>query len=991
LPTPGLVRLVTFWEVMDMKKVLSMVLSLLLLANLIPGALFLPVSAATSGDFSYTIANGEATITKYNGSGGDVVIPSTLGGYPVTTVGEKAFYKCTSMTSVTIPSSITTTKEQAFEGCSGLSGVYISDMTAWCNIEFGPNYGNPLGWAQKLYLNNVLVTDLVIPEGVTTIKYCAFWNLTNLTSVTIPSSVVSIDSCAFYGCTGLTSIVIPNGVTAIGDNAFNSCESLSLVLIPNTVATVGCDAFINCNNLTYVCFAGTESEREKISFEFDNTDLLNATWHYVKTPALESDFRYTVNNKKVTITEYEGNGGYVIIPDTLDGFPVTEIGHSAFDFCTGLISVTIPDGVTKIGDSAFWACDNLISVTIPNSVITIDSYAFSYCSSLTSVTIPGSVTTIGGSVFKGCTSLTSISVAVGNVNYCSADGVLFNKNKTMLIQYPGGRSGSYTIPNSVTTIDGFAFSMCAGLTSVTIPVSVTIIGSSAFHNCTSLTSVIIPDRVISIGDYTFSGCTDLISVAIPDIVTTIGRSAFYNCGALRYVWYEGARKSDISISSDHNSDLEEATWVYNVEIKNGHVYNADCDKTCNICGKERDAQKHQYTNETDLTCNSCGFSREKITSLDIKGLATPLVGETLGEYYKRISLTNDRNIIFDGAFFIDESFNVLSESSTFKANTNYTLWIYFSEDYYDVVLSKDCSISVNEGKTIGSRNTYSEGEQLWWADLFVYFEVKEPISIKTQPKTAYAKEGATAKVSVKASGDGLKYQWYIKNAGSSKYSKSSVTKSTYSATMSDKVHNRSVYCIVTDKHGNKVKTNTVSLRRQVTITKQPATAAYAKKGAKVSVKITAKGDGLKYAWYIKNEGGSKYSKSSVTSATYSTTMSSKVKGRRIYCIVTDKYGKTVQSKTFILRESVSITIQPKTVTVAKNKTAKVTVKASGDGLKYTWYIKNAGSFKYSKSSITKATYSVKMSSKVNGRRLYCIVTDKYGNKVQTQTVILKKK
>ncbi len=266
----------------------------------------------------------------------------------------------------------------------------------------------------------------------------------------------------------------------------------------------------------------------------------------------------------------------------------------------------------------------------------------------------------------------------------------------------------------------------------------------------------------------------------------------------------------------------------------------------------------------------------------------------------------------------------------------------------------------------------------------------KPAIIK-EPKTGYAKMGEKVNVSVTAEGEGLRYEWWIKNSGSKKYSKSSVTKATYSATMSDKVKGRRVYCIITDQYGNQVQSNTVLLREAVSITKESATAAYAKKGAKVSVKVTASGDGLKYTWYIKNDGGSKYSKSSVTSATYSTTMSDKAKNRRVYCVVKDKYGKTVQSKTFLLRESVSITTQPKTVSVAKNKTAKVTVKASGDGLKYTWYIKNAGQTKYSKSSVTKATYSTTMNSKSKNRLVYCVVTDKYGKTVKTVTVKLKMK
>jgi len=266
------------------------------------------------------------------------------------------------------------------------------------------------------------------------------------------------------------------------------------------------------------------------------------------------------------------------------------------------------------------------------------------------------------------------------------------------------------------------------------------------------------------------------------------------------------------------------------------------------------------------------------------------------------------------------------------------------------------------------------------------------VTITKEPTTGYAQMGNKVSVKLTAEGEGLRYEWWIKNNGSKKYSKSSVTKATYSTTMSDKAKDRLVFCRVYDQYGNMVQCKTVRLREAVSLTKQPSSqVVYAQSGKKASIKITASGDELKYTWYIKNEGASKYAKSSVTSATYSATMSSKSKGRRVYCVVTDKYGKTVQTKTFILRESVSITTQPKTVTVAKNKTAKVTVKASGDGLKYTWYIKNEGASKYAKSSVTSASYSTTMNAKSKNRLVYCVVTDKYGNTVKTVTVRLKMK
>ena len=275
-------------------------------------------------------------------------------------------------------------------------------------------------------------------------------------------------------------------------------------------------------------------------------------------------------------------------------YTVTTIGDYAFLDCSGLTSVTIPNSVTSIGDYAFQFCRSLTSpvynthvfaympesysgaYTIPDGIESIAGGAFYGCIGLTSVTIPNSVTSIGEAAFNRCTGLTSINVASDNSNYCSVDGVLFNKDKTTLIQYPGGKQGAYTIPNSVTSIGNYAFYYCSGLTSVTIPNSVTSIGNQAFYVCTGLTSVTIGNSVTSIGDYAFRDCSGLTSpvynahvfaymptsysgaytipegiesiaghafaycrgltsVTIPNSVTSIGGSAFRGCSSLTSV------------------------------------------------------------------------------------------------------------------------------------------------------------------------------------------------------------------------------------------------------------------------------------------------------------------------------------------------------------------------------------------------------------------------------------------------------------------------
>ena len=427
-----------------------------------------------------TVTNCDPSVTKAN-------IPHTIKGVTVTSIGGSAFRYCTSLTSVTIPDSVTSIGEEAFYGCWDLTRLTIPgsvtsiDKDAFCFCSS--------------------LTSVTIPDSVTSIGDSAFYGCESLTSVTIPDSVTSIGSCAFYGCASLTSVTIPDSVTSIGGSAFYGCTSLTSVTIPDSVTSIGGSAFYNCKSLTSVTIPGS---------------VTSIGW---------SAFYGCASLTSVTI------------PDS-----VTSIGGSAFYGCTSLTSVTIPDSVTSIGGSAFYNCKSLTSVTIPGSVTSIGWSAFYGCASLTSVTIPDSVTSIGNCAFASCTSLTGIWVAEGNSHYANdASGVLFNKDKTTLVQCPGAFA-AYTIPNSVTSIGEYAFSHCTSLTSVTIPNSVTSIGEHAFSYCTSLTSVTISDSVTSIGEY-----------------------AFYDCTSLTDVYYAGseAQWKAISISSNRNDDLLTANIHYN--------------------------------------------------------------------------------------------------------------------------------------------------------------------------------------------------------------------------------------------------------------------------------------------------------------------------------------------------------------------------------------------------------------------------------------------
>ena len=458
----------------------------------------------------------------------------------VTSIGDATFYECRSLTSIKIPNSVTSIGNSAFRGCRSLTSMEIPEgVTSIGSYAFNA--------CSKL-------TSINIPEGVTSIGWYAFWECSGLTSIKIPNSVTSIGKGAFEWCDSLTSIEIPNSVTSIGDEAFYNCSRLTSINIPEGVTSIGNRAFNRCSSLTsikipekvmsigdrafYECSKLTSINVEKnnqnycsedgVLFNKDKTEL-------IQYPSKKADKQYVIPGSVTSIgngTFYDCNnltsinipegvtsiGGYAFcecssltsieIPSSL-----TIIRDNTFHNCRSLTNITIPEGVTSIGEYAFKGCSSLTSIEIPSSVTSIGSWAFNSCQSLTNIKIPERVMSIGHGAFYECRSLTGINVEENNQNYCSEDGVLFNKDKTKIIRYPEGKHGSqYVIPNSVTSIGDYAFWMCSSLTSIEVPSSVTSIESGAFRECSRLTSIEIPSSVTSIKDQAFYFCTRLTTI-----------------------------------------------------------------------------------------------------------------------------------------------------------------------------------------------------------------------------------------------------------------------------------------------------------------------------------------------------------------------------------------------------------------------------------------------------------------------------------------------
>ena len=421
---------------------------------------------------------------------------------------------------------------------------------------------------EQPYSGYVSIPDSVRANGkmysVEAIGDRAFNACRQLSSLRMPSGLKRIGQSAFASCTALHYVSLPAKLQTIDDAAFYGCTSLVSIALPATVSSIGKDAFVQCTMLERI----TVDEGNTVYTSVDNV----------------------LYNKGVTrlIAYPNAKGDAFLVPQT-----VTAIADGAFSHCVSLVSVSLPASLKSIGDAAFYGCKALQTITLPSAIVSVGRFAFAECESLSSVNVPASLITIGDDAFTFCTSLQSINAESQNPQYASADGVLFDKQLTTIVAYPGGKGPNYSVPQTVTKIDTHAFYGSAALKSITIHQGVASIEDNPFVFCENLTdinvasdnsmyssydgilynkeqtgivtvpkgrdgllnvpssvsdiatgaflcngklqAVSLPRSVKTIGEWAFLGCYELSTVNLPASLSTVGRGAFSDCVGLQEI------------------------------------------------------------------------------------------------------------------------------------------------------------------------------------------------------------------------------------------------------------------------------------------------------------------------------------------------------------------------------------------------------------------------------------------------------------------------
>jgi len=506
------------------KEIISLILALAMVLSIIPIGM-ISVSAetvyynVTGGQLKFDTATG--TITGFTGQPTNVVIPEEIDGVTVVAIRYNAFYNCSSLTSITIPNSVSSIGFYGFYNCIALTSISLPN--AITEIQ------------ENTFQGCSSLVMITIPIGVTSIGNSVFANCKKLKEISLPISLQSIGYSAFNGCTNLVSISIPEGVTIIKDWAFQGCTNLFLISFPSTLTNIGYLAFEDTTWYVLkpddnVVYAGKVAYGYKGNYNSVSAITLRADTKGIASRAFLgcSDLTEIIIPNSITYIGANAFDGCRNLKNINLPSSIEIIERETFMDCNSLESFIIPSDVTFIGYGAFYNCNSLKNINIPNGVTAINDYTFANCTGLISIDMPSSLTMIGIAVFYNCSGLTSINIPDSVIEV--REGAFKNCSGLENIN----------IPNKLDVIYGSTFMGCSSLTNINIPNNITRIANSAFSGCTSITTITIPSSVISIEYQAFENCTSLTKIIIPKSVTKINENVFYKYSGLTIYGEKGS-------------------------------------------------------------------------------------------------------------------------------------------------------------------------------------------------------------------------------------------------------------------------------------------------------------------------------------------------------------------------------------------------------------------------------------------------------------------
>lgn len=440
------------------------------------------------------------------------------------TIGEAAYYGCTSLTSIAFSQSVTSIGKEAFRDCTAIVTVSMRDGL----ISIG----------EGAFRNLKKLQSVTVPDSVESMGAYAFYGCSSVSSLSVGSGVTELGAYTFYGMNKVETPVIKGALTKIGDACFMGMSALKSFVIPDTVTEMGKSVFYNCSALTEAVLPASLTTVPEKSFvnciNLVKLDISSVT--SIGANAFYDCARYvTTIPSGLTSLGVSAFYGCKSITEVSIPEGITSVPEACFMNCTSLVDLRMHDGVDEIGKNAFSGCTSLGTVALPTGLESVAEQSFANCVALESVTIGVNVTSVHSTAFDGCIALENVDVESGNPVYESDNGVLFTLGKETLALYPYGRQGaSYTVPEGVKYIAANVFADNRTIERIALPSTLEKIGASAFYGCTELNSVNFPENLMSIGSSAFYGCADLTEVILPVGIVRIDSEAFRGCGKLTH-------------------------------------------------------------------------------------------------------------------------------------------------------------------------------------------------------------------------------------------------------------------------------------------------------------------------------------------------------------------------------------------------------------------------------------------------------------------------